>query len=303
MQEIAGEAVEAIRVIGIDAGRLRKRYVEGESGEKRLTIMVAGLLKEEKLSGLVREGLSSNDWQVRREAAIALSRIGEKSNGGALLAALKQEKVPEVSSAIAYALGAIKETGGVRPLSELVKANPDHPYKKEIVRSIGRIGGNSSAVALKPFLKDMDPWVRQTAVAGLEESGAKVRAEDVRHLLADDLWLNRAGAARAMAVGGDDGSLDILVRLLDDDHPAVRATAHHGLKSWKDAKAIPAVLQQIETLGGDGRGMAFDILKSLTKQDYATATEWKRWWELNRGNFRMPPIEERFAPQPLKGRK
>ena len=35
-------------------------------------IMVAGLLKEEKLSGMVREGLSSNDWQVRREAAIAL---------------------------------------------------------------------------------------------------------------------------------------------------------------------------------------------------------------------------------------
>ena len=162
------------------------------------------------------------------------------------------------------------------------------------------LGGSGVGKVLKPLLRDLDPWVRLYAVEGLASGETAVSEEDVKHLLADDRWLNRAGAVKAIVAGGSDRSLDTIVRTLEDEHAAVRATAHHGLASWKTTAVIPAILKGMDALGGEGQGLALDVLKKLTKQDFATTAEWKAWWAANRGNIRLPPINERFQPE---GRK
>lgn len=324
-EEIDSAVVDALRKIGLDIELIKRKFKsasrtyarrtypssggdssyseDGDEEERRSAIRIAGIMREEKLASVVRSGLGDGAWRVRQESALAVAKLKDSGSGGTLLNALNKETFDCVVASIAYAMGKVKYKGGAKTLADILAKNPGHPYKQEIVKALGEIGGDSAEKALKSALKDLDPWVRYYALEGLVKCKAKIDEADIKRFLADDRWLNRAVAVTALVGGGNDKSLTTLVRALDDGHQAVRATAYQGLVMWKSEKAITEILRGIEALSGEGLSLALDALKKLTMKDFATTGEWVTWWKANSGNFRLPLPEERFKIKTIERKK
>jgi len=167
-------AVEAVGKIG-DRGILT-----GVPADWKMKPAVVAL--EPAVIAAVEAKLTDSNPDVRQFAVSALGKIGSAANVPALAAA-------------------------ARPMGKL----PPHPsLKKNVVRSLGRIGGAEAAGAVRAFLTDSDPAVR-------------------------------AMAAETLAALKDTGSIESLKVLLADKFAAVRAAGVFALGELKGKEAGPLV--------------------------------------------------------------
>ncbi|MBP9062027.1 MAG: hypothetical protein KBF98_17150 [Rhodoferax sp.] len=54
--------------------------------------------------------------------------------------------------------------------------------------------------------------------------------------------------------------------------------ALQGLAQRKDANAVPALIQMIDTALPDNRKQVYFALSAVTGHKYATASEWRNWY-------------------------
>ena len=113
--------------------------------------------------------LSDQSEFVRREASLALGRIGDRSACEPLIQLIRREKTLEVKNAAIIALGNIGDASAVAPLVEILNKKPkdgDEFTRRSAARSIGQIaasmnGDHDPAVTPKNFLplkyKEIDP--------------------------------------------------------------------------------------------------------------------------------------------------
>ena len=83
-----------------------------------------------------------DDEFVRREAAFALGEVGDWSSTSRLVKLLRDDKILEVRSASAIALGKIGNVSAVEPLNMILKKKPtedDEFLRRSAARSIGEI--------------------------------------------------------------------------------------------------------------------------------------------------------------------
>src|SRR5437867_2911287 len=103
---------------------------------------------------LFREAPGYPETVVRRQAALALGRIGDPAAVDLLVAALSDSGAA-VRAAAAFALGLVKDARAVEPLLTLVRAVPAAEQglpQAEAVTALAKIGGDAGARALRLLL-------------------------------------------------------------------------------------------------------------------------------------------------------
>src|SRR5206468_10677954 len=86
----------------------------------------------------LRDGVASPNRDVRRQAALAVGRIGDPQ-GVDLLVPLLTDTVDAVQAAAAFALGILKDPRGVDPLMTLVRSGAGKLAPAEAATAIARI--------------------------------------------------------------------------------------------------------------------------------------------------------------------
>jgi HEAT repeat protein len=133
-------------------------------------VMAAGALRQvegRRRLAVLQGALSDREADVRATAAYALETIRSRAAVPALLAALRTETDPDVTEALAHALGATRDpraTGGlVRVLGDTV------PRLREVAaKMLGELGDARAVEPLIAATRDGDHEVRLTAVWALD---------------------------------------------------------------------------------------------------------------------------------------
>ena len=120
---------------------------------------------------LLKELLKDEDAEVRRRAAEALGKIGDRRAVELLIEALRDGN-PMVRIAAAEALGKIGDKRAVEPLIEALK-DENAGVREAAAWALGEIGDKRAVEPLIEALKDEDEWVRLKAAWALRAIATK----------------------------------------------------------------------------------------------------------------------------------
>ena len=192
---------------------------------------------------LFREALAYPEAVVRRQAALALGRIGDPAAVDLLVAALPDSEAA-VRATAAFALGLVKDARAVEPLLALVRAVPpaeQGPPKAEAVTALAKIGGDAGARALRLLLgSGTSPGV-PTSVA---QTSALLEA-----------WRLGAQAAPVPALLG----------YAQDPDVTARWHALYSLGRLRVASGVPALLRGLQDQASLVRAIALrGVTRALT---------------------------------------
>jgi cyclophilin family peptidyl-prolyl cis-trans isomerase/HEAT repeat protein len=205
--------------------------------------------------GELEKYLHDPDRGVRRRAALAAGRIGDKSLAATVLN-LMNDGEAEVRQMAAFALGLLGDKGSVERLAAALK-DPETIVRSRAAEALGRIGDASAAPAVAGFVLSAVPRdARQLAVRGDDPGSASdpwlelrlgllalARLKDAR--AAETALLNSgqprfdwwAATYTAMRVGSP-SMKPVLLAAASSSDAASRALAARGLGVLKDEGSI-----------------------------------------------------------------
>ncbi len=239
--------------------------------------------QSEKIQFLMHQ-LKDERWQVRRDAALALSEMAPEGKTviRALAESLKDQD-SRVRRAAAEALGKAgpKAKAAVPNLIGALN-DQDATTRQSAAEALGRIGPRAK-VAVSPLagmLEADDPRVRGSAARALGglRGSAKAAAPALRKALGDRDGTVRSAAAEALGEIVVQGSVPELIEKLKDGDPAVRQSAAEALgRIGKPAvprllyamrSGNPGFLQAvIDALGYVGQPAAPELIQALKNRD------------------------------------
>ena len=219
-----------------------------------------------------------NDWEVRKEAAVALGNKGDKKAVGPLIQILKDEfkdittsstSIPAtVPKYIAEALGKIGAPA-VKPLIKELKDENIY-FREYIEEALRKIDDERAIEVLNQAMKnENDKFVRATEKKALEniewrkeenktrdlqqkaskaseETIANMAIEPLIHALKDEKLNVRMEAARTLGEKGDTRAVKPLIQALkDDDGAVVEALGKIG-----DTRAVEPLIQALKSSSG-----------------------------------------------------
>ena len=182
---------------------------------------------------LFREAQHYPDAVVRRQAALAIGRIGDAAGTDLLVEALGDSE-PTVRAAAAFGLGLVKDARAVEPLLALVRSVPaaeQGPPQAEAVTAIAKIGGDEGAAALRGLLGSgatagvPTSLAQSTALLEAWRLGARAPVPALLGFAEDPDLGARWHALYSLARLRVARAVPALVRALDDAAPLVRAVA------------------------------------------------------------------------------
>ena len=203
---------------------------------RALSVIVTGI--GATASQPLRDALTSDIANVRRNAADLLGQLGDASSAPAIARLLEDT---ETRGGALTALGALKSRESVPAIAALL-ARTDGVKERERVlaaSTLGGIGGDDAQAALQRTLSDERAQVRWAAQLALEKIAAAAPLVP--------LTLSRAnGPARLHAIAalgniGDVSAAPILLPLLRDSVPQVRGFAAEALGRLKRAEDASAL--------------------------------------------------------------
>ena len=186
---------------------------------------------------LFREAQHYPDAVVRRQAALAIGRIGDAAGTDLLVEALGDSE-PTVRAAAAFGLGLVKDARAVEPLLALVRSVPaaeQGPPQAEAVTAIAKIGGDEGAAALRGLLGSgatagvPTSLAQSTALLEAWRLGARAPVPALLGFAEDPDLGARWHALYSLARLRVARAVPALVRALDDAAPLVRAVAARGV--------------------------------------------------------------------------
>lgn len=199
---------------------------------------------------------------VRRDAAIALGRLGDPVAVPPLLVALRDPD-PAVRHASAWSLGLLHDAQSLEPLIGVLAYDEDAAVREAAAAALHALG-SPAAAALAVALDAPDPCVRQASADVLARMGDP-RALDplIAALRAGSTFSARdlgCAAARALGFLGDPRAVGALIDVLTTSDVAdVRDACTDGLCRI----GAPAVGPLIDALG-DAQGLArFSVTRTL----------------------------------------
>lgn len=245
--------------------------------------------------------LEDTDAHVRGASATALGRLRDPAVV-AELSRLAADQDAHVRGSVATALGRIGGSKGLRVLKDLSGDN-DNVVRSAAITALGRTGAGSSTAIINAALGDRAYQVRGAAVRAVAQadpdrdiSGFLTDPSGVvrRSALAGVLSARRAGltgASLAMAADAEDetralvatalsgmssdAAVENLGRLLDDESPAVAASAAESLARLPDEAGVSVLIEGVastrtatrcaaaETLGRYGVEAALGELQQM----------------------------------------
>lgn len=240
-------------------------------------------------SGTLETGLRSAEPAVRRQAAMAVGRIGDL-RGTALLVPLLQDLDPSVPPVAAFALGLLRDPEAVPPLLALLQGLPAPTLEAATaaLEAVARIGGPAAADLLAQVLgnasnlsiRDTTGVLLRRAALDAWRLGADAPITPLLALLPTDddelRWrvVFSLGRLRAPAAA------EVLVNALQDQHAGVRGYAARALTAQYIATTTIAPTTAMQLLGraatDEQAGVRMNALRSL-------------------GTFRSPAAAEQAA--------
>jgi HEAT repeat protein len=226
-------------------------------------------LEEQKdIEGLI-SALKNEDYLVRKDAAIALKRIGDKRSVDALIDSLKYEPWEDdytvliaVRENSAEALGIIGDKKALIPLMNALLEDSDEEVRWKAAAALGKIRDPSSVDALVEALNDKSWTVRRNVTIALGDVGDERGFEPLLSSMTDKDWHVRKYASIALGKIGDERAIKPLVKALNDEDSDVR---------WKSIIALgkigkPAVKPLLKAFENDDwqvRGRAAEVLGNI----------------------------------------
>ena len=211
------------------------------------------------LSKCIRD-LRSSVPAVRKQAAVSLGRIGDRSAVPALAEALKDPE-DDVRREAAKALGFIKDARAVKALVEALR-DRDVNVRLYAAYSLGEIKDSKAAGPLLKALHDSAWCVRDQAAWALREIGdpkiagplvaaLKEKNADVTHII----WvLRHAGGKHAG---------DRLAELLKDADADARARAAHALGELQNPQSVIPLIAALDDKSPDVRRRVIQALLKI----------------------------------------
>jgi HEAT repeat protein len=211
----------------------------------------------------------SEDHNLRRGAAYALSHLSDPLITPALIEALEKDSDSEVRVYAARALAAQTDARAVEPLVAALK-DGDPAVREEVVRALGELAEVLNSLrAVEPLaetLTDEDWGTRQSAAEMLIRL-EKAHVEEAERLLLTDLKnVNeeiQLGAAWSLLEVGDPRALDPLVELLTHPDSRISSNAARGLGQLGDRRAVIALTAALNHANQSLRIAAQDALDRL----------------------------------------
>lgn len=250
--------------------------------------------------------LAHDDRAVRFSAAEIISEIPDDRSGPKLLKALDTHEAKLVGPA-AYALGRLKYLPAQPTLAALL-ANQASPEREILARTFGWMGSKDSIPLLIQTLRESvgegrygAAWSlgvleaieavddlqkaangNSTKLANLSiEALGMIHSEKSLPYLAQKAQTNPELATTILAsianVPGTQARL-ILEKFANHADLRISRPALQGLAQRKDANAVPALIQMIDTALPDNRKQVYFALSAVTGHKYATASEWRNWY-------------------------
>lgn len=199
------------------------------------------------IEGLVY-ALKDEDPIIRKEASIALKRIGDEGAVEGLIEALNyddwQDDYPVLTSVrenSAEALGNIGDLRALQPLVQSLIMDPDDDVRWKSARALGKLGDPAGVHALIEALKDGSWTVRGHAAHALGRIGDETAFDALAEVLNDDDWHVRKYAATAIGKTGGEKAIPLLLKVLNDNDADVSWKAIVALENIGEASVEPLI--------------------------------------------------------------
>jgi HEAT repeat protein len=222
------------------------------------------------VEGLTK-ALKDRDWSVRREAAAALGDIGDAKAVEPLIQALKyEEKSPRLVTTAAWALSKI----GAPTVDPLIRALEDKS-KNVRLAAVWALGEIKDSRAVGPLTQMVEPLiqtlesrylsVRGAAGGALKKIGGSKAAGPVVKALKYEDWDVRLAAAGALKQIRDSKAVEPLIQTLkgkgkDGD---ARLAAARALGEIRDPRAVEPLTQALKDEDSRVRKAAQEALEKL----------------------------------------
>jgi HEAT repeat protein len=222
-------------------------------GARRNAATLAGNLRAESVVPLLLAACNDqSDPQTRWLAVEAVGKIGDRriltgvpaewrskpkviALDPSVIAAVEaklQDPHPDVKLFAVSALGKIGGPGNVPALAAAARTSgktpPSSSLRKNVVRSLGRIGGKEASEAVRGFLSDRDLNVRAMAAETLAALKAADSVESLKRLLSDASPAVRAAAIFALGELGAKSESPAIANALKDQNFWVKQEAERA---------------------------------------------------------------------------
>lgn len=253
IQNADEELTMLLKKLGTDTGRILVEILRGERWQRRSSAAwVLGELREPAAVPSLVEALRDENEAVRREASLALERIGAPA-APRLLVALNDTDL-DLQASLIKLLGKLKEQTAVPALIAQL-SNAAWPTMEE-TRICDLAASALEAIGTDDAIQAVDIW-RQGGkpLAHASEWGEKVRDQSrysVRHNIAtetlfenleSDTWSVRRDAVKKLGEGGNSIALPYVIRATTDEDSQVRLAAVEALKGFHGPDVIQALVE------------------------------------------------------------
>jgi HEAT repeat protein len=237
-QQISSDSIESKRAALFDIRNLRSasasRLAIPALRDKNLIVRASAAAsvvfapKAEASAALIPL-LGDKDEFVRRESAYALGDVQDRSATAPLIVLMRDDKLIEVRTAAAIALGKIGDASAINSLSAILKTRPkedDEFLRRSAARSIGQIAqinitGDSTVLTPQNFLpekfKDLGSSDPTVSIAQSFTGSADILTTVLRNK--DESDDTRREAAYSLGAIGDKRSVPVLQSYLGGADP------------------------------------------------------------------------------------
>lgn len=220
------------------------------------------------IKDLMNMALTEGNWNIRKEAAVALGKTDDPRAVDHLIAVLK-ENSPDIREAAVDALGELHDPRTVKPLITSLGDKDTH-VRKRAVMSLGR--KNDPAIIgplITTALNDSDHFVRRRALLTLTKIHDPRIVECLIKSLKDKFYFNRKTAIVALGKKKDKRAVEPLVDLLSDENRDIRAETVDALGNIHDPRTVQ-VLKETSLNDKDPyvRDLAADAIKKITGKEF-----------------------------------
>jgi HEAT repeat protein len=224
--------------------------------------------------------LADSEARVRRRAALAVGRVGQREGVSPLIAVLADPD-PEVRQMAAFALGLLGDPQAREPLVAAL-ADPQPIVKGSAAEALGLIGDVAAADAVAGMATQIVQSGALNPPPGEETDSQRDTPAAAFRLAIYSLVRLKAYAPLASVVLEADGqprvrwwpvafalqrledprALPALMSLVRDPHPYTRGFAARGLGSLKNASAVPVLVPLVT---GPDRMVAVEAIRALAR--------------------------------------
>ncbi|MGH8887873.1 MAG: HEAT repeat domain-containing protein, partial [Egibacteraceae bacterium] len=250
-----------------DLGRFHADLTDSETDDGAIEnfVWIIGEYRFMAAAPALTELLQHPEASVRREAALALGKLGDDRAAAPLLALLRDSDTASWRDAVRQ-LGRLGER---QCFPVLLRWVGDHEAKvrraatSALWETLLESGDERAVDPLLKLLDDADAYVRSSAAYALGRSGDERAVGPLLKLLDDAQGRVRCGAAYALRCCGDKRAVEPLLKLLGDANGNVRNLAAYALGNYDDERAVEPLLEHLADLDGWVHVMATHTLGEL----------------------------------------